>query len=451
MAIRWAESGANYHESIAIPTGIYGNGAAVALATNTPLYNGSTYGQEGNGTAYSPAVGAGAGGYTGGIFGFRYNTASSLSVAPLVAFVDANQAVQCDLRINASGQLYFTRNGTNLGSGNPTLSTNTLSTNGWYYIEFKALLSTSATGTCEVRVNGNVWLTLTSVQNATTTNLWYGTRWTTAVGGQYYTDMVLLDTSSGVGNVNYLGDVTVGEYYASGAGVNSAWSNQGGVTAAALGPFTVTATAAPSGGTQVYTINSTNNPPSTANALQGYYFVITGMSNGANNGTFYCSASTSTSLTLSNASGVSSSSQTGSAAFQAITQIGIYGGPVAGFNTTNVGTRPNYAVSTSPNADTAYLASNTVGQQNDNAHQALTLTGTIYGVIHRTYAKKDDAGARAIAQQCLSGATTETGATINLGSSYSYYDDILENDPNTSAAWTVPNFNNATFGVKLIS
>ena len=82
----------------------------------------------------------------------------------------------------------------------------------------------------------------------------------------------------------------------------------------------------------------------------------------------------------------------------------------------------------------------------------MTLTGTLYCVGHIAYVRKDDAGSRAFREVCLSGGTTETnGADINATNSYLYYDDYLDEDPNTSAQWTVANYNAATFGVKEIT
>ena len=104
-----------------------------------------------------------------------------------------------------------------------------------------------------------------------------------------------------------------------------------------------------------------------------------------------------------------------------------------------------------PDGDATYISSSTANQISDFAHQTLTLTGTIYGVIHATYARKDDAGARTIAQVCLSGSATEVGPSIPLGNSYQYFFDILEQDPNTIAQWNTTGLNAATFGVKEIS
>jgi hypothetical protein len=102
-----------------------------------------------------------------------------------------------------------------------------------------------------------------------------------------------------------------------------------------------------------------------------------------------------------------------------------------------------------PDGDTSYIADVTSGHISDFAHQALTLTGTIFGAVHYSYARKDDAGPKSLNQVCLSGGTTETSPTIALGNSYSYYADVIENDPNTSAPWAASGFNAATFGVKI--
>jgi hypothetical protein len=247
-------------------------------------------------------------------------------------------------------------------------------------------------------------------------------------------------TATATGNITFLGDVSIQEVYPNGSGVNSAWSQGLGSSVPASTPppppFSITSVANASGGTTVYTGTITGGATET-NSYAGYYFTTSLFAHSANNGTFLCTASTSSTLTLANAAGVSDT--TGSAAFENICQIGIEGSQQYGFSTTNAGTRPN--------GDIAYIYSSTTNQISDFAHQALANTGTLYGVVHTTYARKDDAGARTIAQVCLSSSTTEQSSNIALGASYQYYQDVLEMDPNTSAQWTVANFNNATFGV----
>jgi hypothetical protein len=103
-----------------------------------------------------------------------------------------------------------------------------------------------------------------------------------------------------------------------------------------------------------------------------------------------------------------------------------------------------------PNDDTDYLS--TAGASNRDSHNFASLptmsSPTIKGVMHSLSAKKDDAGTRNIKSLCKSGATTSTGASQALPSSYAYLLQVWETDPNTAAAWTEANFNSAEFGVE---
>jgi hypothetical protein len=100
------------------------------------------------------------------------------------------------------------------------------------------------------------------------------------------------------------------------------------VTGGTPGPYSLTLTAAnPSGSTTVYTGTITgganNGLVNTSNIL----FTVTGFTNSGNNGTFTIAASTATTLTLNNPSGVAETNA-GSAASTAINYIGVAeGGP----------------------------------------------------------------------------------------------------------------------------
>ncbi len=61
---------------------------------------------------------------------------------------------------------------------------------------------------------------------------------------------------------------------------------------------------------------------------------------------------------------------------------------------------------------------------------------TIYGVVVRAAALKDDAGSRSIKVGVRSGSTDSVSAAQALSESQAYYTHILATDPNTSAAWT---------------
>jgi hypothetical protein len=340
---------------------------------------------------------------------------------PLIAFYDFNGNVQCDCRMTGTGQLFFTRNGTAIGG----VSTFALVPGAWCYIEFKAIFSPSGAGTCECRVNGVTVLTSTGLTNAANANggaqvTYY---WATQPGVTgYATDFYALDTTSGA-NISYLGDVSVVELYPNGPGVHGAWTPN-------VGPFSITSVANASGGNTVYTGTITGGA---GNAYVGYNFLPSGFAHGANNGgPFECVASTATSITLNNPSGVSDT--TGSIAFQAIVQTGAIN---------QAGTRPN--------GDVAYISDATTNDISDFAITPLVLTGVVLGVAHLSYLRKDDMGTRQVAQVCLSSGSTEQGATISLGNTYQYFADIIEVDPHTSTQFSVSGLNACSFGIKEIT
>ncbi len=102
-------------------------------------------------------------------------------------------------------------------------------------------------------------------------------------------------------------------------------------TPAWLGSFVLTATANNSGGTTIYTGTITGGA---ANAFAGDTFIVTGFTNPLNNGTFICTASTATTLTLNNSNGIaeihaaSALSNTASAAVPRNTLIEITPGTI---------------------------------------------------------------------------------------------------------------------------
>lgn len=100
--------------------------------------------------------------------------------------------------------------------------------------------------------------------------------------------------------------------------------------------------------------------------------------------------------------------------------------------------------------DTDYISDSTSGNISDFQFQSVTVPGggTIAGAIHVTRASKEVGATASFQQYTKSGGTAHTSASIALGTSPAYYYDVMETDPNTSAAWTQTNLNNATHGVK---
>lgn len=104
---------------------------------------------------------------------------------------------------------------------------------------------------------------------------------------------------------------------------------------------------------------------------------------------------------------------------------------------------------TTPNQDTDYVESSTVGEKDTYAYGNLTpTTGTVYGVQPCLYARKTDAGVRSVASIARLSGTEVDSANHTLGSSYQYFTDIREAKPG-GGVWTITDVNNAEFGVKV--
>lgn len=352
--------------------------------------------------------------------GYRAYIQTSLNNSNLIQLRDGAGLQQCNLVLNTSGQVYFTGPAGNTISSPSTIA---VSLNTWNYFEFKAVLSSGGGGTCEAAINGAVVLTATGLTNASISggHIFGATvalaQFSLAVAPGYIRDFYILDGLSGV-NTSYLGDVIVQEVYPNGAGVNAQsptnWPNN-------VGPFSITSVA---NGTGVYTGVVTGG---ISNAYAGYYFVATAFAQAANNGTFLCTASTTTTLTLANALSVADT--TGSCAFQAIVQPGIG----------QIGTRPNN--------DATYISDTTSGHVVDFTHTTFSSPSSVIAAVsHLTYAKKDDVGVRQIQQATLLGPTTAL-QTATLGTTYQYYQQLFDTDPNSNP-WSIVNYNNTTFGVR---
>lgn len=112
--------------------------------------------------------------------------------------------------------------------------------------------------------------------------------------------------------------------------------------------FTLTAVANASGATSVYTGTITGGA---ANAFAGFEFTVTGFATAANNGTFLCTASGATTLTLTNSAGVAETHAGAAASYVGTVVYYSYadpankaGSPPAWYNPSNLsGYDPNVA------------------------------------------------------------------------------------------------------------
>lgn len=92
-----------------------------------------------------------------------------------------------------------------------------------------------------------------------------------------------------------------------------------------------------------------------------------------------------------------------------------------------------------PDGDTTYVSSNTPGQIDGYAVPLAGFTGTVNGVVRRSYVRKDDASAHTFQNGVRSGSTNALGTAFSVGSTYSWTDcgTCYVNDPATSSPWTV--------------
>lgn len=104
-----------------------------------------------------------------------------------------------------------------------------------------------------------------------------------------------------------------------------------------------------------------------------------------------------------------------------------------------------------PNDDTDYLSTSTVGARESHTFSDLPAlpTPVIYGVQHTVVARKDDAGTRQVYSLVKSGATTQVAAApFTMALAWSMYTAIWEQDPATTAPWTVAGVNAMEAGVE---
>lgn len=105
-----------------------------------------------------------------------------------------------------------------------------------------------------------------------------------------------------------------------------------------------------------------------------------------------------------------------------------------------------------PDGDTSYVSSSTPGDVDTYAFGNLTaITTGVKGVQVNILNRKDDAGTREIAPVVRSGGTDYTGNTFSVLDNYSTAVQVYEEDPDTSAAWSVAGVNAAEFGQEVIT
>lgn len=105
---------------------------------------------------------------------------------------------------------------------------------------------------------------------------------------------------------------------------------------------------------------------------------------------------------------------------------------------------------TTIDSDSTYNYSNTVGHRDTlDCGNLPSITGSIFGVQLNMSARKDDAGSRTLRSLTRVSSTDYEGSSQNVGTDYRVYRQLLEQNPNTTAAWTETEINGAEFGYKV--
>lgn len=119
--------------------------------------------------------------------------------------------------------------------------------------------------------------------------------------------------------------------------------------------------------------------------------------------------------------------------------------PSAGSNYQNVD-------DATPNGDTDYNSSSTVGHIDTYEMTDMAVTGaTIHAVAVNNYIKKTDAGSRTVAGVAHSNTTDGLGTASAVSTSYAYLQTIFPLDPNGNIAWAAAAVNDADYGLKIVS
>jgi hypothetical protein len=120
--------------------------------------------------------------------------------------------------------------------------------------------------------------------------------------------------------------------------------------------------------------------------------------------------------------------------------------------TPSAGSNYDCANETSPNDDTDYNATSTVGNKDLYAFASAPAGADIRAVQVLAAVRKSAEGPGQVVLVTRSGGTDYDGATQGIGgTAYSYVREVLETDPGSGsplAAWTESGFNAAEFGIK---
>jgi hypothetical protein len=105
-----------------------------------------------------------------------------------------------------------------------------------------------------------------------------------------------------------------------------------------------------------------------------------------------------------------------------------------------------------PDGDTTYLYTNTVGAKSQFDVGALPVSPTaVYGVQHSINLEKLTSDTKTARGYLVSNAVVQNGTTRTLATAYSYYVDLVQQDPDGPKEWAESSVNALQVGIELIS
>jgi len=158
------------------------------------------------------------------IVGCAFRCTAVPSSTTLILLWQDGSTDQCGLNFNGAGTLSVNRGGTMIGT-----TTNALSTNTYYYIEWRLVIN-NTTGQAEIRVNGTTWLNLTgqdtqNTSNATATTLLFGNINTlNSLGNADFDDIYICDGTGSAPHNTFLGDCRVDTLFPNAEGSTQQWT-----------------------------------------------------------------------------------------------------------------------------------------------------------------------------------------------------------------------------------
>jgi hypothetical protein len=117
--------------------------------------------------------------------------------------------------------------------------------------------------------------------------------------------------------------------------------------------------------------------------------------------------------------------------------------------TPSTGTDHGALVDETPPNTTDYNSSATVGNKDTYNFPAIGVTGSVLGLQTSMYVAKSDAVARQVCAVVRSGGTDYDGANVSPLTTFQYYSEMREVNPDTGVAWTISDVDAVEAGMKV--